>query len=172
MKSIIGIGALAMLLAGCATSPVERQENVNDELAQVKNEMVETREQIGQTLSSLNTLIKAPADDIPSAYERYAQNVDALKKSSEGIEKNAAQLHERREQWLAGKMERTGGTITQLDGNLKERAKWTFYRGWPSKWEVSEFDASKSELAIETMEIQIEGLKWAAGSGQKVSTSG
>ncbi|HEY4180472.1 MAG TPA: phage tail protein [Kofleriaceae bacterium] len=77
-----------------------------------------------------------------------------------------------REQWMQGKMQRTNGTITQLDGNLKERAKWTFVRGWPSKWEISEFDASKSELAIETMEIQIEGLTWAAGSGQKVSTSG
>jgi phage tail-like protein len=35
---------------------------------------------------------------------------------------------------------------------------WTFVRGWPVKWELSEFDASKNELAIETLEIAHEGL--------------
>ncbi len=52
------------------------------------------------------------------------------------------------------------GTITQLDTALKPMAKWTFYRGWPAKWEISEFDASKSELSIETLEIAHEGLKF------------
>lgn len=77
-----------------------------------------------------------------------------------------------REQWLKGTMTRTNGTICQLDGNLREMAKWTFTRGWPAKWEISEFDASKSELAIETLEIAHEGLTWSAGSKQKVTTSG
>jgi phage tail-like protein len=53
------------------------------------------------------------------------------------------------------------GTITQLNTALKPVASWTFYRGWPAKWEVSEFDASKSELAIETLEIAHEGLTFA-----------
>jgi phage tail-like protein len=64
------------------------------------------------------------------------------------------------------------GTIVQLDGNLREKAKWTFYRGWPMKWELSELDATKSELAIETLEIAHEGLKWEKGSGAKVQPGG
>src|SRR3954469_5838125 len=63
-----------------------------------------------------------------------------------------------RQQWLQGTMSRTDGTIIQLDTALKVAAKWKFKRGWPCKWEISEFDASKSELAIETLEIAHEGL--------------
>jgi len=64
---------------------------------------------------------------------------------------------------MAGTGTRIDGTITQLDGSLKARATWTFTRGWPCKWEISEFDASKSELAIETLEIAHEGLTWNSG---------
>jgi phage tail-like protein len=53
---------------------------------------------------------------------------------------------------------RITGTITQLDTALKPQVSWTFVRGWPMKWEIGEFDASKSELAIETLEIAHEGL--------------
>jgi len=66
-----------------------------------------------------------------------------------------------REQWLAGSMSRIAtGKIIQLDTALNPKATWTFVRGWPQKWEVSEFDASKSELAIETLEIAHEGIKF------------
>lgn len=65
-----------------------------------------------------------------------------------------------RNQWLGGSMTRRGGTITQLDTAMKAKAQWEFVRGWPSKWEISEFDASKSELAIETLEITHEGLSF------------
>jgi len=41
-------------------------------------------------------------------------------------------------------------------------AQWDFVRGWPSKWEIGEFDASKNELAIETLEISHDGLKFTA----------
>jgi phage tail-like protein len=48
--------------------------------------------------------------------------------------------------------------ITQLDTALNAKAEWKFHRGVPVKWELSELDASKSELAIETLEIAHEGL--------------
>ena len=66
-----------------------------------------------------------------------------------------------REDWIAGTMTRIEtGKIIQLDTALNPVATWTFYQGWPSKWEVSELDASKSELAIETLEITHNGLKF------------
>ena len=55
------------------------------------------------------------------------------------------------------------GKIIQLNTKLEETATWTFFRGWPAKWEMAEFDASKSELAIETLEIAHEGIKFGAG---------
>lgn len=56
---------------------------------------------------------------------------------------------------------RKSGTIEQLsaDGNTVV-AKWTFVNGWPVKWELSELDASKSEVSIETLEIAHEGLSF------------
>ncbi len=72
---------------------------------------------------------------------------------------NSSALLKWREEWIRGnKMTRLSGTIIQLDTALTAKAQWQFFRGWPSKWEISEFDATKSELAIETLEIAHEGL--------------
>ena len=64
-----------------------------------------------------------------------------------------------REDWLAGEMKRLGGTITQLDTARQPMVTWKFVNGFPTKWELAELDASKSELAIETLEITHEGLQ-------------
>jgi phage tail-like protein len=75
---------------------------------------------------------------------------------------NSSALLQWREEWMGGKkMTRLSGTITQLDTELKAKAEWQFTRGWPTKWELSELDASKSELSIETLEITHEGLKYS-----------
>ena len=88
----------------------------------------------------------------------------------QGFTQSSALFKWRRD-WMTGKtMTRIGGTITQLDTQLRMCAKWTFVRGWPCKWDVSEFDASKSELSIETLEIAHDGLTYEALPGtQKVN---
>ena len=74
---------------------------------------------------------------------------------------SSSELLKWREEWMGGgKLTRISGTITQLDTALNPVAQWNFYRGWPTKWELSELDAAKSELAIETLEITHEGLKY------------
>lgn len=73
---------------------------------------------------------------------------------------SSSQLMRWREEWVEGKGHRQDGTIIALDTSLKEKAQWTFKNGWPCKWSISEFDASKSELAIETLEIAHDGLKY------------
>jgi phage tail-like protein len=55
------------------------------------------------------------------------------------------------------------GKITQLDTAKNPMCSWTFFNGWPCKWEISEFDASKSEIAVETIEIAHDGLVYQAG---------
>ena len=64
-----------------------------------------------------------------------------------------------RNEWLGdGGGTRMDGSITLLDTALNPKQTWRWVRGIPVKWEISEFDASKSELAIETLEIAHEGL--------------
>ena len=67
-----------------------------------------------------------------------------------------------REEWMVGKMSRHDGTITMLDTALKPQSQWSFKRGWPCKWDISELDASKSEIAIESLEIAHDGLTYKA----------
>jgi len=59
-------------------------------------------------------------------------------------------------------LERVDGKIVQLSSNMKQMCAWKFHRGWPCKWEGPEYDASKDELAIETLEIAHEGLEFDA----------
>ena len=55
---------------------------------------------------------------------------------------------------------RVAVTIVQLNTALERCASWTAVRAWPVKWEISEFDAAKSELAIETLELAHEGIEY------------
>ncbi len=64
-----------------------------------------------------------------------------------------------RDQWINGKGSRASGSIELLDSAGNSQRKWSFVDGWPCKWEISELDASKSEIAIETLEIAHHGLK-------------
>lgn len=63
------------------------------------------------------------------------------------------------------KRERFNGTIIQYGPGRKPAHRWQFERAWVSKWEGPEFDASKNEISIETIEIAHEGLKHSAGGG-------
>jgi phage tail-like protein len=82
----------------------------------------------------------------------------------QGFTKSSA-LIKWRQEWMTGTMRRIGGTITQLDTQLRKHAQWTFDRGGPCKWDIAEFDASKSELAIETLEIAHDGLTYTPLAG-------
>ena len=54
---------------------------------------------------------------------------------------------------------RVNGTIVQLGAELKVKCKWEFTNGLCASWTGPEYDASKNELAIESIEIAHEGLE-------------
>ena len=57
---------------------------------------------------------------------------------------------------------RFSGTITQMGPN-GAAAKWVFAAGWVCKWEGPDFDASKNEISVESIEIAHEGLMMLSG---------
>ena len=71
------------------------------------------------------------------------------------------ELLEWRENWLKADGAKTRATIKieQLDTKLASKYTWTLVEGWPCKWELSEFDAAKNEVAIETLEIAHHGMR-------------
>ena len=58
-----------------------------------------------------------------------------------------------------GALQRRTVVITLLDDSRQPVLRWTLLEAWPVKWELSELDASKNEVAIETLELAHEGLE-------------
>jgi phage tail-like protein len=65
-----------------------------------------------------------------------------------------------RQAWVTEgkKLERKSGKIIQYNSEMRAVCSWSFLDGWPCKWEGPDFDASKTELAIESIEIAHSGL--------------
>lgn len=72
-----------------------------------------------------------------------------------------AQLWDWRKQAIDGKVERKNGSIVLLNDAGEEKLRWNFIAGWPTKWTGPSFNATGTEVAIETLEIAHEGLEKA-----------
>jgi phage tail-like protein len=57
-----------------------------------------------------------------------------------------------------GKVERKNGSVCLLDESGDEKLRWNFVSGWPSKYEVSGFNATANEVVVETLTIVHEGI--------------
>lgn len=71
---------------------------------------------------------------------------------------DSIELWEWRKKVLDGKTERQSGSVVLLDEARQPVLRWNFREGWPSKWEGPSLNAKNNEVAIETLEIQHEGL--------------
>lgn len=61
-------------------------------------------------------------------------------------------------QGMSGNIQRHDGVIVLRDENRVEVMRWTFKRAWPTKWRGPGLTAKNDEIAIESLEIQHEGL--------------
>ncbi len=59
---------------------------------------------------------------------------------------------------MQGSVERKNGSIVLLDDTGTEKLRWNFSNGWPTKWTGPSFNATGSEVAIESFDIAHEGL--------------
>jgi phage tail-like protein len=60
-----------------------------------------------------------------------------------------------------GQVDRRNGSIILRDDDGNDVVRWNFFNGWISKWEGPALNASKNEVAIETIEIAHERLERA-----------
>jgi hypothetical protein len=97
-----GIAALAIGLAGCASTPVERKEQTAESLSDTKHEMAAVRARIDDTLASLEQLVNASPPDLQKAYARYARNVDGMRAEAQAMERRANDLRRRGTEYLTG----------------------------------------------------------------------
>ena len=59
---------------------------------------------------------------------------------------------------VEGEVERKTITITILDETETAAASWQVINAWPTKYTAPDFNATSSEIAIESMEIAHEGM--------------
>lgn len=60
---------------------------------------------------------------------------------------------------VKGKVQRKNGSIIVLDQEGKEKIRWNFFNGWPTKWDGPDFSAKGNDVAIETLELAHEGVE-------------
>ena len=60
---------------------------------------------------------------------------------------------------INGRVRRTEGAIVLLDENRQEYMRYTFQRGWPTKFTGPSLNANNNEIGMETVEIAHEGLR-------------
>jgi phage tail-like protein len=65
-----------------------------------------------------------------------------------------------RKQVMDGKINdaRKNGSLVLMDDEGNDVAQWDFVAAWPTKWTGPTFNATASEVAIDTLELAHEGL--------------
>ena len=73
------------------------------------------------------------------------------------------ELYDWHRQWVTGDpaAKRMNGSIIVLDRQGQEKARWNFFEAWPAKWTAPTFNAESSDIAIETLELAVEGVERA-----------
>jgi len=97
-------------------------------------------------------------DDIPTMSKQPGLAKYSNVVLKRGYTTDGKELFAWRKSVLDGKTQRRGGTITLLDEARQPALTWEFNDGWPSKWNGPAFNAKNNDIAIEEMEICIEGL--------------
>jgi phage tail-like protein len=69
-----------------------------------------------------------------------------------------AQFWNWRKSAMDGQVERKNGSIVLLDPTGTEKLRWNFRDAWPSAWVGPTFNATTSDVAIESVEIAHEGV--------------
>lgn len=72
-----------------------------------------------------------------------------------------AELYEWYRDITKGKVERRNGSIVVMDLDGKEKVRWNFRNGWPTKWDGPDFSSKGNDVAVETLEITHEGIERA-----------
>jgi phage tail-like protein len=75
---------------------------------------------------------------------------------------NSLDLYQWRKHVEEGQADVRSGSIVLLDSAMREKARWNFYGGWPSRYEGPLLDAQDSAVSVETLEIAVERLERVA----------
>ena len=135
MKHLTHLAVAALVgltVVGCASTGVKRQEQTVASVADTRKEMVDIRGQIDRTLTSLNALVNAAPADLRKTYDRYARDVDAMRKEATALDKHANNMERQTGDYLAGwqraQSEIQNPELRDISGQRRELMTSSFQR--------------------------------------------
>lgn len=86
------LAAILLMFVACATSAPDRAAKAASSLEVMQQNSSKTRSQIDTVLSSLDTLLEAPAERLRESYDRYDKDVKKMNEYAEAIRENDRDL--------------------------------------------------------------------------------
>lgn len=99
--------------------------------------------------------------DRPTMRKLWGLNDYGTLSLESGVTEDSMELYEWRELVQQGNLDdaRQDIAVIVLDEEGNPGARWEFRKAWPSTYEAPDLDAEGAEVAIESMEIEHEGME-------------
>lgn len=99
--TFMGAVVIAVVVYGCTTTPMKRQERTATTLGDITESLEAVRSQIDRTQSSLKSLVNTSPANLKDAYTRYASDVDTMAKQADVLRRQSQELDQRSNAWLS-----------------------------------------------------------------------
>jgi hypothetical protein len=93
--------AVLLVFAACATSTPDRAAKAASSLDVMQQNSSKARAQIDTVLSSLDTMLNAPADHLRESYDRYDKDVKKMNDYADAIRENDTDLRKNGNKYLS-----------------------------------------------------------------------
>ncbi|MEO8217630.1 MAG: hypothetical protein ABI718_11160 [Acidobacteriota bacterium] len=97
---IASLTAALILVIGCSSTAPDRSAKAASSLEAVQKNSARARTEIDAVLSSLDTLLNAPADKLRDSYDRYADHVKKMNDYAQAIRENDADFKANGDEYL------------------------------------------------------------------------
>jgi hypothetical protein len=117
--AILALG-VAAVLAGCATSPIERRERVVSDTRDTQRHIVETRAQTAATMAALNGLQGKSGDPLRLQYQQFDREYERLESLANDLTSQAASVRREGDELLKTWQEEAAAL---QDAEMRRRAE-------------------------------------------------
>lgn len=100
-RAAIGAAALALIVAGCASTGPSRSAKTVDTMDDTHKELSKVRQQIDQTLVSLDGVMRASPAELQASFKRYSKDVDELKSDARKTARRFEDMKSMKAKYLA-----------------------------------------------------------------------
>lgn len=121
MQVWLGVGLVALAVAGCATRGYDRTTRIADNMAKQTAGMQAAKPQVDAMLASLDSLVRAEGDMKP-AFKKFSDTLDETEKAAARARKGAESIREQEAEYMAA-WEQEAAAITNPEVKAATQAR-------------------------------------------------